>query len=315
MQICYKIIFCTSRWYKWLGIGKPRLLLIKSLSPFFFLRGEKNFHIFYYIYAGLHYQKKLSEFRLPEKKPPRYVSEILIATFSWVYSSQFSNSRDNVALFLTRNAIHLTKIPRMRFRNNISLFVFFISFKTSSTTILLSQRHPHSPTGSSCKGNTLAGRNLPRNTCPGIEELFSKSLLIVSLYLVVSTSFRYMADETGSMLRDITSKESYRRQFEAIEHCFRIIGFTDKVSVHQEQKKLKCLQWEATRYRCFTWGSILSSSAILVILWGLATEVTVQGPETWALPESFLEVLTLGHTPEWLNHFLPLTRHKEGVLL
>ncbi|XP_058520600.1 myosin-IIIb isoform X3 [Ochotona princeps] len=71
--------------------------------------GEKNFHIFYYIYAGLYYQKKLSEFRLPEKKPPRY-----------------------------------------------------------------------------------------------------------------------MADETGSMLHDITSKESYRRQFEAIQHCFRIIGFTDK---------------------------------------------------------------------------------------
>nr|XP_051705380.1 myosin-IIIb isoform X1 [Oryctolagus cuniculus] len=71
--------------------------------------GEKNFHIFYYIYAGLYHQKKLSEFRLPEEKPPRYI-----------------------------------------------------------------------------------------------------------------------ADETGSVVHDITSKESYRRQFEAIQHCFRIIGFTDK---------------------------------------------------------------------------------------
>lgn len=33
--------------------------------------GEKNFHIFYYIYAGLYHQKKLSEYRLPDKKPPR----------------------------------------------------------------------------------------------------------------------------------------------------------------------------------------------------------------------------------------------------
>uniref|UniRef100_A0A8D1JR05 non-specific serine/threonine protein kinase n=1 Tax=Sus scrofa TaxID=9823 RepID=A0A8D1JR05_PIG len=71
--------------------------------------GEKNFHIFYYIYAGLYHQKKLTEFRLPEEKPPRYI-----------------------------------------------------------------------------------------------------------------------ADETGRVMHDITSKESYRRQFEAIQHCFRIIGFTDK---------------------------------------------------------------------------------------
>ncbi|ETE69635.1 Myosin-IIIb, partial [Ophiophagus hannah] len=35
--------------------------------------GEKNFHIFYYIYAGLYHQKKLSEYKLPEKKPPRYI--------------------------------------------------------------------------------------------------------------------------------------------------------------------------------------------------------------------------------------------------
>ncbi|XP_054555432.1 myosin-IIIb [Talpa occidentalis] len=71
--------------------------------------GEKNFHIFYYIYAGLYHQKKLSEYRLPKEKPPRYI-----------------------------------------------------------------------------------------------------------------------ADETGRVMHDITSKESYRRQFDSIHHCFRIIGFTDK---------------------------------------------------------------------------------------
>uniref|UniRef100_A0A286Y0P1 non-specific serine/threonine protein kinase n=1 Tax=Cavia porcellus TaxID=10141 RepID=A0A286Y0P1_CAVPO len=75
--------------------------------------GEKNFHIFYYIYAGLYHQEKLSEFRLPKEKPPRY-----------------------------------------------------------------------------------------------------------------------LADGTGRVMQDITSKESYRRQFEAIQHCFRIIGFTEKVRVH-----------------------------------------------------------------------------------
>uniref|UniRef100_A0A8C5PTG6 non-specific serine/threonine protein kinase n=1 Tax=Leptobrachium leishanense TaxID=445787 RepID=A0A8C5PTG6_9ANUR len=35
--------------------------------------GEKNFHIFYYIYAGLSEKKKLVQYKLPENKPPRYL--------------------------------------------------------------------------------------------------------------------------------------------------------------------------------------------------------------------------------------------------
>ncbi|XP_031437955.2 myosin-IIIb [Clupea harengus] len=35
--------------------------------------GEKNFHIFYYIYAGLYHQEKLVKYGLPDKTPPRYI--------------------------------------------------------------------------------------------------------------------------------------------------------------------------------------------------------------------------------------------------
>ncbi|XP_028446780.1 myosin-IIIb isoform X3 [Perca flavescens] len=35
--------------------------------------GEKNFHIFYYIYAGLYHQDKLKTYRLPDRTPPRYI--------------------------------------------------------------------------------------------------------------------------------------------------------------------------------------------------------------------------------------------------
>ncbi|XP_078083831.1 myosin-IIIb [Mustelus asterias] len=71
---------------------------------------EKNFHIFYYIYAGLYHQKKLAEYKLAENKPPR----------------------------------------------------------------------------------------------------------------------RYIDNEKGTTMQDILTNNSYREQFEAIQHCFRIIGFTDE---------------------------------------------------------------------------------------
>ncbi|XP_043085593.1 myosin-IIIb-like isoform X1 [Puntigrus tetrazona] len=35
--------------------------------------GEKNFHIFYYIYAGLYHQDNLKRYRLPNKTAPRYI--------------------------------------------------------------------------------------------------------------------------------------------------------------------------------------------------------------------------------------------------
>ncbi|GAB0191573.1 myosin-IIIb [Grus japonensis] len=39
---------------------------------------------------------------------------------------------------------------------------------------------------------------------------------------------KYIDNETGRVMHDIVTKDSYGRQFEAIQHCFRIIGFTDE---------------------------------------------------------------------------------------
>lgn len=41
---------------------------------------------------------------------------------------------------------------------------------------------------------------------------------------------RYIENGTGKVMHDIINKESYGTQFEAIQHCFRIIGFTKEVS-------------------------------------------------------------------------------------
>uniref|UniRef100_A0A3B4ZNX4 non-specific serine/threonine protein kinase n=1 Tax=Stegastes partitus TaxID=144197 RepID=A0A3B4ZNX4_9TELE len=47
--------------------------------------GEKNFHIFYYIYAGLYHQDKLKAYRLPDGTPPRFVSASEISEVNSVY--------------------------------------------------------------------------------------------------------------------------------------------------------------------------------------------------------------------------------------
>ncbi|MGH0163835.1 UNVERIFIED_CONTAM: hypothetical protein FKN15_045941 [Acipenser sinensis] len=39
---------------------------------------------------------------------------------------------------------------------------------------------------------------------------------------------RYIDNENGKVMQDIISNNSYKDQFEAIQHCFRIIGFTDE---------------------------------------------------------------------------------------
>lgn len=46
-------------------------LFLFTIYCFFAVRGEKNFHIFYYIYAGLYHQNQLKSYRLPDKTPPR----------------------------------------------------------------------------------------------------------------------------------------------------------------------------------------------------------------------------------------------------
>lgn len=69
---------------------------------------------------------------------------------------------------------------------------------------------------------------------PFADAVTLKSLKFVLAYLLVwcflsPILLRYIDNETGRVMHDIVTKDSYGRQFEAIQHCFRIIGFTDEV--------------------------------------------------------------------------------------
>nr|XP_028606832.1 LOW QUALITY PROTEIN: myosin-IIIa [Podarcis muralis] len=55
--------------------------------------GEKNFHIFYYIYAGLAEKKKLAHYKLPENKPPRYLQNEHLRTVQDLMNNSFYKSQ------------------------------------------------------------------------------------------------------------------------------------------------------------------------------------------------------------------------------
>ncbi|XP_063157989.1 myosin-IIIa [Candoia aspera] len=55
--------------------------------------GEKNFHIFYYIYAGLAEKKKLAHYKLPENKPPRYLQNELLRPVQDFLNNHFYKSK------------------------------------------------------------------------------------------------------------------------------------------------------------------------------------------------------------------------------
>ncbi|XP_040611336.1 myosin-IIIa isoform X4 [Mesocricetus auratus] len=55
--------------------------------------GEKNFHIFYYIYAGLAEKKKLALYKLPENKPPRYLQNDHLRTVQDMMNNSFYKSQ------------------------------------------------------------------------------------------------------------------------------------------------------------------------------------------------------------------------------
>uniref|UniRef100_G3T3D7 non-specific serine/threonine protein kinase n=1 Tax=Loxodonta africana TaxID=9785 RepID=G3T3D7_LOXAF len=55
--------------------------------------GEKNFHIFYYIYAGLAEKKKLAHYKLPNNKPPRYLQNDHLRTVQDMMNNSFYKSQ------------------------------------------------------------------------------------------------------------------------------------------------------------------------------------------------------------------------------
>lgn len=77
------------------------------------------------------------------------------------------------------------------------------------------------PTG--CQTRRLPGQHSSRNTAAG--HLFSCSSTLITLMCL-----RYIDSQHRRVMQDIVSSKLYTEQFDAIQDCFRIIGFTEEVT-------------------------------------------------------------------------------------
>lgn len=150
---------------------------------------------------------------------------------------QLTNLGVNGAAPLPEDSFCKVKYARDAGKNHISAlasFSFFRVIKSSTTVIFFSTRVL------ACEGKK------PR--CP-LSYLWC-CLLSTSCVGSCSALFRYIAGETERVMQDITSKESYRSQFEAIQHCFKIIGFADKVRAGWQGNKLSLDAIDGCERRC-----------------------------------------------------------------
>lgn len=136
--------FCNSQHYCVIQIRETCAVLHALLCFCVFRRGEKNFHIFYYIYAGLADKKKLAHYKLSDCKTPKQVSSL----------------------------------------NPLIYFQLYL-------------------------------------LCASTES--SHHLCVSSL------SCRYLYTENVKLGPDIVSNALYKEQFDAVEQCFKVIGFTLEV--------------------------------------------------------------------------------------
>lgn len=138
------------------SIGSALIIVLTALLLYLLpVRGEKNFHIFYYIYAGLYHQDKLKTYRLPDRTPPRLVL--------WSFDMLVE--------------IHLS----------------FTDFD-------------------------------------------------------IMCICRYIDSQHRKVMQDIVSSKLYKEQFDAIQECFRNIGFTEEV---QCSNKLCCSTVTLGAFGCY----------------------------------------------------------------
>ncbi|XP_068428559.1 myosin-IIIb [Clinocottus analis] len=166
--------------------------------------GEKNFHIFYYIYAGLYHQDKLKTYRLPNGTPPRYIDSQHCKVMQDIVSSKLYTEQFDAIQECFRN-IGFTE-------EEVNSVYRILSAVLNTGNIEFASITSQHQTDKSEVPNSESLENAASLLCIGPEEL-QEALTSQCVVTRGETIIRTNTVDKAADVRDAMSKALYGRLF------------------------------------------------------------------------------------------------------
>uniref|UniRef100_A0A4W4HQU3 non-specific serine/threonine protein kinase n=1 Tax=Electrophorus electricus TaxID=8005 RepID=A0A4W4HQU3_ELEEL len=166
--------------------------------------GEKNFHIFYYIYAGLYHQQSLRTYRLPEKTAPRYIESAHGKVVQDIVSSKLYQDQFNAI----QHCFRIIGFSEEEVNSVYKILAAILNIGNIEFASITSQHQ----TDKSEVPNSETLENAAALLCIGPEELQEA----LTSYCVVArgeTIIRTNTVDKATDVRDAVSKALYGRLF------------------------------------------------------------------------------------------------------
>ncbi|KAI4886741.1 hypothetical protein NFI96_015752 [Prochilodus magdalenae] len=166
--------------------------------------GEKNFHIFYYIYAGLYHQESLKEYRLPEKMAPRYIDSANGKVMQDIVASKLYQEQFNAI----QDCFRIIGFSEEEVNSVYRILAAILNTGNIEFTSITSQHQ----TDKSEVPNSEALENAATLLCIGPEEL-QEALTSHCVVTRGETIIRTNTVDKATDVRDAMSKALYGRLF------------------------------------------------------------------------------------------------------
>ncbi|XP_015002133.3 myosin-IIIa [Macaca mulatta] len=172
--------------------------------------GEKNFHIFYYIYAGLAEKKKLAHYKLPENKPPRYLQNDHLRTVQDIMNNSFYKSQYE----LIEQCFKVIGFTMEQLGSIYSILAAILNVGNIEFSSVASEHQ----IDKSHISNHTALENCASLLCIQADEL-QEALTSHCVVTRGETIIRPNTVEKATDVRDAMAKTLYRRLFSWIVNC------------------------------------------------------------------------------------------------
>uniref|UniRef100_A0A3B4E5A8 non-specific serine/threonine protein kinase n=1 Tax=Pygocentrus nattereri TaxID=42514 RepID=A0A3B4E5A8_PYGNA len=166
--------------------------------------GEKNFHIFYYIYAGLYHQESLKKYRLPEKTAPRYIDSANGKVMQDIVSSKLYEEQFDAI----QDCFRIIGFSEEEVNSVYRILAAILNTGNIEFTSITSQHQ----TDKSEVPNSEALENAAALLCIGPEEL-QEALTSHCVVTRGETIIRTNTVDKATDVRDAMSKALYGRLF------------------------------------------------------------------------------------------------------